>query len=122
MTLRNLASRVETRIRCLLGDHELVTDLVEPKPETETEPAVGAIVRLRCLHCLTTTPGWELSRPAYRRTYDAKTEDLTLENPKLAARLAAEAAAEPVAATGGGGRADRRNVTKFPVAKKRRTR
>lgn len=116
--------RVESRIRCLLGDHELVTDLVPAKPATDGQDAEKARIRLRCLWCSHVTPGWEQDVPAYRRTYEGK--DMALPNPKLDAILAAEAAAEPVAAVGGGTPEPmperRRNVTKFRVAKDRRSR
>lgn len=109
--------RIESRIRCLLGDHELVTDTVPANPDEGTK----ARLRLRCLWCHQVTPGWEQGSPAYRRTYDGKNQ--TLRNPKLDAIRAADAAAEPVAASGGGLPADRaRNVTNFTVAKGSRLR
>ena len=103
------ARRWGTAIRCLTGDHELVTDTVPEKPAAGGADAEPARLRLRCIWCSFVTSGWEQGRPAYRRTQDGK--DLALPNPRLAASQ--DAAAEPVAAAGG----DRRNVTKFPVAK-----
>lgn len=53
--------RIEQRIRCFLGDHELFRELVPADPDTE-QPAR---IRLRCLHCPKVTPGWEQGRKAY---------------------------------------------------------
>lgn len=92
--------RLEARIRCFVGDHELVTDVVHDPTR----------IRLKCLHCPMVTPGWEQGRPAYRRTYAG--------GPTAAEREAAErAAAVDVAAAAGGA-----NVAKFRLAKKRRAR
>lgn len=103
--------RLEARIRCFLGDHELVTDVVPAKPADEDgQGGEPARLRLRCLFCPFTTPGWEQGPAAYRRTYAG--------GPTAAEREAAElATAVDVAAAGGGV-----NVAKFRLAKKRRTR
>jgi hypothetical protein len=121
MAIRHLASRTATWIRCRFRDHELVTDLVPAKPAEDGADAKPAKIRLRCLHCRHVTAGWEQGEARYRRTQEAG--NLALPNPRLeAAQAAAQAqvdAAEPVAAAGGD---NRRNVTKFPLARKRRSR
>lgn len=105
MAIRHLAQRTVRRIRCRFGDHEMMTDMVPADKEAQT-PAVR---RLRCLHCLTVTPGWEQGPAAYRRTQEPDLKALTLPNPTLAEQ------AKPRAAAGG-------NVTKFRVAKRGRLR
>lgn len=116
--------RFESRIRCLLGDHELATDPVPAKPADGDQKAEPARLRLRCIWCGYATPGWEQTAPAYRRTYDGKNQ--AIPNPKLDAILAADAASEPLAAVAGGTPEPmperRKNVTKFTVAKRSRSR
>lgn len=113
--------RLETRIRCLLGHHELVANALEANGKLKAP----ARLRLRCLHCRAVTPGWDTEpdrtqeRPGYRRTHGPDLETLTLPNPRLAAIEARERAAEPVAV---GGSPTRRNVAKFPLARKGRLR
>ena len=64
------ARRWGTAFRCLIGDHELVTDTVPEKPASGGADVEPARLRLRCLWCSFATDGWEQGRPAYRRTYD----------------------------------------------------
>lgn len=90
--------RIESRIRCFLGDHELVTDVVPAKPADNGQDAEPARIRLRCLHCSHATPGWEQGSPAYRRTYAG--------GPTAKERAAAGTL----------------NVANFGLARKRRTR
>jgi hypothetical protein len=85
------ARRWGTRLRCLFGDHELVTDLVPAKPGEDGQAGDPARIRLRCLWCPAVTPGWEQGQPAYTRKHDGK--NLSLPNPRLAAIEARDAAA-----------------------------
>lgn len=91
--------RLEPRLRCLLGRHEFVTDILPADPG---DGASGrpARLRLRCLWCQTVTPGWDQGWPAYRQTY--------------AGGLTAKEQDAALAAV--------RNVTDFRLAKKRRRR
>ena len=61
--------RINARIRCLFGRHELVTDVVPVKPAGDGHDGEPARLRLRCLFCAFVSPGWEQGKKGYRQTY-----------------------------------------------------
>lgn len=119
----NLLTDLGGLVRCLLGDHDLVTQTVAPKPAdpengTQAEPAR---LILRCVRCLKPTPGLALDGPKYHRTQEPNLKALTMKGRRRKTtrkpRKPAPENVEPVAVAAGGGRG---RAVNFPVVGRRR--